>query len=131
MSDTMIQTYFDLLKRVIDRFAVAPFVLDAQVSFELRPGDQGYATGVILFQDQSTLHFREYLDDTAGHVSKLMYSYHYQDADEHLVFRYDNAHHRPTLAFLDHKHTLGGIVPGRTPNLEAVLTEIVSARKWA
>lgn len=101
------------------------------MSFQLRPGDQGYATGVILFQDQSTLHFREYLDDMAGHVSKLMYSYHYQDADEQLVFRYDNARHRPALPFLDHKHTFDEVLPARAPTLDAVLTEIVSARKWA
>lgn len=51
----MIQAYFDGLKQVIDRYATAPFVLDAQVNFELRPGDQGYVVGAVLFQDESSL----------------------------------------------------------------------------
>lgn len=58
----MIQRHFDELKRVVDGYAAAPFVLDAQVSFEVRPGDQGFVEGAVLFQDRSTLHFREYLD---------------------------------------------------------------------
>lgn len=77
----MIQRYFSELKRIVNSYAVAPFVLDAQLSFELRPGDQGFVSGAMLFKDQSNLHFREYLDSAAGRVSKLMYSYHYQDAD--------------------------------------------------
>ena len=127
----MIQIYFDRLKRVIDRYAAAPFVLDARVSFELRPGDQGYVTGSVLFQDQSILFFREYLDSSAGRVSKLMYSYHWQDADEQLVFRYDNARHRPPLAMLDHKHTVNGIVSSQEPTLETVLAEVVTTAGWA
>jgi hypothetical protein len=106
-------------------------VLDARVSFELRPGDQGYVTGSVLFRDQSTLFFREYLDSSAGQVSKLMCSYHWQDADELLVFRYDNARHRPPLAMLDHKHTADGIVSSQEPTLGTVLAEVVTTAEWA
>lgn len=126
----MIQRYFNELKRVIDSYAAAPFVLDAQVSFELRPGSQGYAVGVLLFQDRSALHFREYLDSAAGHVSKLMYSYHYQDTDQHLIFRYDNARHQPTLPMPEHKHAGEAIVASQAPTLAEVLTEIVMTRGW-
>ena len=126
----MIQTYFDRLKRVIDGFAAAPFVLDAQVSFDLRPGDQGFVVGTVLFQDQSSLRFREYLDGAAGQVSKLMYSYHYQDANEHLVFRYDNARHRPPLPALEHKHTFDRVITSQAPALETVLGEIAVAKEW-
>lgn len=37
-----------------------------------------------------------------------MYTYHYQGADNRLIFRYDNARHRPPLRALEHKHTIGG-----------------------
>lgn len=85
----------------------------------------------MLFRDQSTLFFREYLDSSAGQVSKLMYSYHWQDANEQLVFRYDNARHRPPLAILEHKHTVNGIVASHEPTLETVLAEVVTTAEWA
>lgn len=127
----MIRAYFDQLKHVIDSYAAASFVLDAQVSFELRPGDQGFLLGSVLYLDQSILHFREYLDVAGGQVSRLSYSYHYQDSDERLVFRYDNAFHRPALPVLEHKHTVEAIVASPAPGIEAVLTEIVGMRRWA
>jgi len=100
-----------------------PFVLDVALSFESRPGDQGYLTGELLFVDGSRLHFREFLDSTEETVEKLMYTYHYQEANTSLIFRYDNALHRPLLASQEHK--LDGIQPQSAPNLEDVLIEIV------
>ena len=99
------------------------------MSFELRPGNQGYAFGVVLFQDRSGLYFREYHDSIASHVSKLMYSYHYQDADQQLIFRYDNAPHHPEISSHPH-HKHGGdqsgeqIVAAQPPGLPEVLREI-------
>ena len=127
----MIRAYFDQLKHVIDSYAAASFVLDAQVSFELRPGDQGFLLGSVLFLDQSLLHFREYLDVAGDQLNRLSYSYHYQDSDKRLVFRYDNALHRPALPMLEHKHTGDTIVASPAPGLEAVLSEIVGMRRWA
>ncbi len=100
------------------------------MSFELRPGNQGYAFGVVLFQDRSVLYFREYHDSIASHVSKLMYSYHYQDADQQLIFRYDNARHRPPLPVQEHKHVGETIAASQAPTLAEVLTEIVMTRGW-
>ena len=51
----MIQTYFDRLKRVIDSYAAVPFVLDVQVSFELRQGDQGLVVGQVISSQAPTL----------------------------------------------------------------------------
>ena len=73
----MIQTYFTQIKRVIDQYAATSFVLEAQMSFDMRPGDQGYLTGTLIFADDSKLHFSEYLDQTGEVVDKLMYTYHY------------------------------------------------------
>ena len=41
----MIQTYFTQIKRIIDQYAMTSFVLEAQLHFDMRPGDQGYLTG--------------------------------------------------------------------------------------
>ena len=54
-----------------------------------------------------------------------MYAYHYQDAAQQLVFRYDNAAHRPALPQPAHVHTPSGIEPASPPALAAVLDEIL------
>ena len=100
----MIQDYFNQIKAIVDQYAATRFVLDAHVSFEMRPGEQGYLTGSIIFAEGSTLYFREFLDTVRDTVEKLTYTYHYQDASNQLIFRYDNARHRPPLRSLEHKH---------------------------
>jgi hypothetical protein len=63
--------------------------------------------------------------EAQGTAVKVMYTYHYQDAGDRLVFRYDNAQHRPTLGSDEHKHTPDGVVAAPAPTLEDVLAEIV------
>ncbi|MGL4378651.1 MAG: toxin-antitoxin system TumE family protein [Microcoleaceae cyanobacterium] len=48
----------------------------------------------ITFQDGSLLYFREFVDSERI-VDRKMYSYQYMDASKGLIFRYDNAHHKP------------------------------------
>ena len=126
----MIQTSFTQIKRVIDQYAATSFVLEAQMSFDMRPGDQGYLTGALLFVDDSKLHFSEYLDQTGEVVDKLMYTYHYQDTGDQLIFRYDNALHKPALSSSAHKHLPTQIIAAPAPTLDEVLAEIATARGW-
>jgi len=56
----------------------------------------------------------------------LLSEYQCQDARGNLVFRYDNAAHKPALSFGEHKHVPSGeVVPAEAPELEAVLEEIM------
>lgn len=126
----MIQAYFNRIKAIVDPYTRIHFVLDANVSFEMRSGEQGHLVGSITFADGSVFYFREFLDAVEETVDKLMYVYHYQNADNQLIFRYDNARHRPALRFLEHKHLPGQIVEALAPALDAVLTEIVIAKGW-
>ncbi|HBY96400.1 MAG: DUF6516 family protein [Ardenticatenaceae bacterium] len=126
----MIQAYFSQIKATVDQCATTRFVLDANVSFETRPGGQGYLTGSITFTDGSALHFSEFLDAAKGTADKLMYTYHYQDAGHQLIFRYDNARHRPPLSSLEHKHAPTQVVEAPAPRLEDVLDEIVVTNGW-
>lgn len=126
----MIQTYFAQIEALVNKYAATRFVLDAKVSFETRPGDQGYLAGSLTFVDGSVLYFREFLDAVKEAVDKLMYTYHYQDAGNQLIFRYDNARHRPPLRSLEHKHTPGQVVESPDPTLEDVLAEIAVAKGW-
>lgn len=70
------------------------------------------------------LTFKEYLD-LRFHLDKKTYSFHYQDAQAQLRFRYDNAAHKPALGFHDHKHTPDETLPSTIPHLQDVLDEIV------
>lgn len=126
----MIRTYFDQIKATVDQYTATRFVLDANVKFETRPGDQGYLAGSITFTDDSVLHFSEFLDAVQDKIDKLMYTYHYQDAGNRLVFRYDNARHRPPLSFLEHKHTPTQVTGASAPTVEDVLDEIAVANGW-
>ena len=54
-----------------------------------------------------------------------MYAYHYQDADSNLVFRYDNAAHKPALPQVEQKHTTEGVEMTGAPTFEGVIDEIL------
>jgi hypothetical protein len=84
----------------------------------------GFLSGMLRFSDHSELHFREFVD-TSQPEPRLMYAYHYQDAQKTLVFRYDNAAHRPPLLQAEHKHTPGGVDVSHAPTLSEVVAEIL------
>lgn len=83
----------------------------------------GYLAGILQFEKGSQLHFREYVD-TGQATIRLMYAYHFQNAAKQLIFRYDNATHRPALPQPEHKHTHEGVIPATAPTLQEVLDEI-------
>lgn len=87
-------------------------------------------SGVISFADDSTLYFKEFVDSIEDSVDKLMYGYHYQDSEKQLVFRYDNARHKPRLPFEEHKHLREQIVETSAPTLADVLEEIFTENGW-
>ncbi len=127
----MIQAYFTQIKTVVDQYATTKFVLATRINFETRPRNQGYLTGSITFIDESVLHFREFLDQLDERVvDKLMYSYHYQDHVQQLIFRYDNALHKPPLSSLEHKHLPDKVIAASAPTLDDVLVEIVTLKAW-
>ena len=53
-------------------------------------------------------------------------AYQYQDKDGNLIFRYDNAIHKPDLGFNEHKHTKDGdIIRASLPDLSDIMDEII------
>lgn len=85
---------------------------------------RGYIVGSLQFNDASELHFREFIDMSQSTV-RLTYAYHYQDKDSKLIFKYDNAAHKPRLPQPDHKYTATGIELSAAPTLMQVLDEIL------
>ncbi len=77
------------------------------------------------FYDGSELHIMEKLVVEHYVLLKSRYTYHYQKADETLIFRYDNAPHYPHLStFPAHKHIGHTVVEAEPPDLNEVLAEV-------
>lgn len=58
-------------------------------------------------------------------IIKARYTYHYQRADDALVFRYDNVPHHPEIrSYPHHKHVCDAIIASTPPDLSEVLREI-------
>ncbi|OIO98127.1 MAG: hypothetical protein AUK03_01630 [Anaerolineae bacterium CG2_30_64_16] len=85
---------------------------------------RGLITGRLLFEDDSELHFREFVDMTLAEP-RVMYAYHYQDVHGALIFRYDNAIHHPPPSQAEHKHTPIGITVTEAPPLAYIIDKIL------
>lgn len=97
---------------------------------EIEPDRTARLRGRVQFWDGSTLQFAESLAMRGLALAKTRYSYHYQDAGEHLVFRYDNVPHHPQVATYTHHKHIGSasfaerVEAAQAPELLAVLREI-------
>ncbi|MBU0512529.1 MAG: hypothetical protein KKD28_06780 [Chloroflexi bacterium] len=94
------------------------------LSIDKRSQLRGFISGIVVFNDESELHFREFIDHRLREP-RIMYAYHYQDHNKKLIFRYDNAAHHPHLQQIEHKHTPDGIHSAPPPTLEQIIDEII------
>ena len=79
----------------------------------------------IVFIDGSVLHVREYTE-AKYKLKRISYAYQYQNKDGELIFRYDNALHKPALGFKEHKHTNdGAIAESDLPDISDIMDEII------
>ena len=86
--------------------------------------------GELHFIDGSALHVREFVDVEDG-VDRLTYVYQYMNANETLVFRYDNTgHHKklnlPTYPHHKHSGSENSVIISSAPELAEILDEIAS-----
>ena len=114
-------------RRIRDALDVAVGAAEAtlvRIEIDARSSLRGLVGGLVRFEDDSELHFREFVD-TSLPEPRLMYAYHYQAADGTPVFRYDNARHRPLLPQREHKHTHADVQVCPAPTLTQVIDEIL------
>jgi hypothetical protein len=96
-----------------------------EIREEIRPNKQAVIKGKIALVDGSVLHIKEYID-AKYKIERVSYAYQYQDRDGELIFRYDNAAHRPALGYREHKHTKDGvIVEACLPDISDVIDEVI------
>jgi hypothetical protein len=114
------------LQSLLDAIAASPIVRAFNVTLDKRTLRAGLIRGDLYCADGSRSHFRE-LVEVQAQVVRRMYSYHYQDADAVLIFRYDDTPHHPGLSnFPHHKHagSEANVIAATPPDLSAVLREI-------
>jgi len=85
----------------------------------------GVIEGEIFFIDESKLNFIEFVN-VRETIEVYKYSYHYQDRNSDLIFRYDMApHHQEIKTFPHHKHIhSNNVIEASIPAFSQVLDEI-------
>jgi hypothetical protein len=120
-----VKDYLADLTESINEYSISGFIVISEITSDFRNDKIGIIRGKIVFVDESILFFKEYLD-LRHKIDKKAYSFHYQDRNSNLIFRYDNALHKPRLAFSEHKHTGDKIIQSSIPDIGAVLEEIIT-----
>lgn len=117
----MVKKYFAKLEDQISLFQ--DIIGTYTVTTKYYNRSKGYISGKIVFTDDSKLDFKE-VKDTEYH-KKDKYSYHFMNASDEIIFRYDNANHHPELkTFPHHKHLPENIMESNEPELIDILIEI-------
>ncbi len=94
-------------KKIIDRISDLEWLID-RVTIDTEydeDTDVGIIGGSIIFKDGSVLHFKEVLLGDKRH-----YRFHYMDAENGLISRWDSApHHKDLKTFPYHVHLPDGV----------------------
>ncbi len=121
----LLSEYLHEITERVGELTKTGLILSSGLTADFRAKKIGLIKGVLSFTDDSKLYFKEYVD-LRYKIEKVTYSFHYQDQHGCLIFRYDNAGHKPSLGFSDHKHIEEQIVQAEIPNLGEVLVEIIN-----
>ena len=120
-----LHNYLESFRQAIEKIENYGYTESVEIKEEIRPNKQAVIKAKIVLIDRSVLHIREYIDAKYS-VQKLSYAYQYQNKDGELVFRYDNAVHRPALGFKEHKHTKEGVaIDASLPDVSDIMDEVV------
>lgn len=123
----LLSEYLSDITKAINEYLKTSLIIDSDLNTDFRTEKIGIIRGTITFTDESRLFFTEYVD-VRYKVEKITYSYHYQDKAGKLIFRYDNARHRPQFAFKDHKHlSEDEAIQSEVPEFSDVLEEIMES----
>ncbi len=124
MSTTNFPDYTQTIEKVLAALIATGEITFTDLQIDQRSSLRGFIMGMLQFSDGSELHFREFLDISRDEP-RLMYAYHYQSPEKTLIFRYDNAAHRPPLPQPEHKHTKTNVKASSAPTLAQVIDEIL------
>ena len=117
--------YLQSFRRGMEKLEKYGYTESIDIREEIRSNKQAIIKAKIVLVDRSVMHIKEYID-AKYKIEKVSYAYQYQDRDGELIFRYDNAAHRPALRFKEHKHTKNGvIIEASLPDISNIIDEVV------
>ena len=120
----LLRNYLRLFRRGIEKLENYGYTESIDIKEEIRPNKQAVIKAKIVLVDRSILHIKEYID-AKYKIEKISYAYQYQDKGGELIFRYDNAVHRPALRSKEHKHTKErGIIEVALPDISDIIDEV-------
>ena len=115
----MIEDYFGFLKKLASS---DPSVKKFRLIKECIGVKTGFIRFVLVLRDDSELHVFEYVDSS---MHKRDYSYHWQDKEQMLITRWDNAPHHPEIdSFPHHIHEGTEIKSSQEPTVVEILKRI-------
>ena len=120
----LLTEYLSELSKTIDEYSKTGLIISSELNIDARTEKIGLIKAATTFTDESKLFVTEYLD-LRYKTEKLSYSFHYQENNGSLIFRYDNAVHKPIQSFRNHKHTGDSILQSDVPELRNILEEII------
>jgi hypothetical protein len=120
-----LRDYLDSFHQAIGKIDDYGFADSIDIKEEIRPAKQAAINAKIILVDGSILHIKIYID-AKYKIEVISYSYQYQNEKEKLIFRYDNARHKPELGFKDHKHLNdSSMVQSSMPDISDVVDEVI------
>jgi len=120
-------SYFQDLVLTVSRLEDYGLVKTITSNSESRPSGELFINIKVELIDNSVLFIREYICAKQERIEHFSYAYQYQAADESLIFRYDNAAHKPPLLDKEHKHLQNGeIIVYPLPSIELIVDEILA-----
>ena len=78
------------------------FVENVDVGYEVKSKSIGLVHGILEVIDGSTLQFMELINIKRDKMTRLKYRFHLMNANDEMVFRYDNAPHYPEITTHPH-----------------------------
>lgn len=111
--------------KIESQIADCIYIIETSLVKDKRSLHIGIIEGELFFIDESRLHFIEFVN-VKKTIEVYKYSYHYQDRNSDLIFRYDMApHHREIKTFPHHKHIhSNNVIEASAPAFAQVLDEI-------
>jgi hypothetical protein len=105
----LLNEYLALFRNALEKIEKYGYSDSIEIREEIRANKQAVLNAKVVLIDNSVLYIKEYIDARYG-IERLSYAYQYQDREGNLIFRYDNAKHRPELRFKEHKHLANGTI---------------------
>ena len=120
-----LRDYLGSFHSAVGRIDDYGFAESIDINEEIRVSKQAVTKARIVLLDRSVLQIKEYID-AKYKIEKISYAYQYHDEEGKLIFRYDNARHKPDLGFIEHKHLSDrSIVKCGVPDISDVVDEVI------